>query len=288
MDIGYTGAFLGGLLALLSPCSVMLLPAFFAYAFGSPTALVGRTAVFFVGLAGTLVPLGLFAGSVGSLLTTQRGTVVAVAATVIIVMGLWQISGLPMPGLRRRESVGADRASVLSVLALGGAYAVAGACTGPILGSVLMLAALGGNPVYGALVLVAYAAGMTLPLLVLALVWKRLGVAGRAFLRPREVGIGPWRTTWTMLVSGLLSVGVGLLLLLTDGTASLGGMVSIGTQYEAESALGAWAAEVSDVWFVLAVAGVVAAVFAWRATRRKRPAVGSDLAEIQLDGTAGR
>ena len=36
MDIGYLSAFLGGLLSLLSPCSIMLLPAFFAYAFNSP------------------------------------------------------------------------------------------------------------------------------------------------------------------------------------------------------------------------------------------------------------
>lgn len=286
MDIGYTGAFLGGLLALLSPCSVMLLPAFFAYAFGSPRALVGRTAVFYAGLAGTLVPLGLFAGSVGALLTTHRATVVAVAATVIIVMGLWQISGLPMPGLRRRESAGEDRTSALSVLALGGAYAVAGACTGPILGSVLMLAALGGNPVYGGMVLALYAAGMTVPLLVLALVWKRLGVAGRSWLRPREIGIGRWRTTWTMLVSGLLSIGIGALLLLTEGTASLGGMVSISTQYRAESALSEWASGVSDVWFLLAAVLVLGAWLAWHLARGRRTPAALKPVDIHLDKEA--
>lgn len=33
MDIGFVAAVLGGLLALLSPCSALLLPSFFAYAF---------------------------------------------------------------------------------------------------------------------------------------------------------------------------------------------------------------------------------------------------------------
>ncbi len=32
-QIGLLGAFLGGVLALLSPCSALLLPSFFAYAF---------------------------------------------------------------------------------------------------------------------------------------------------------------------------------------------------------------------------------------------------------------
>ena len=65
MDIGYLGAFLGGLLSLLSPCSVMLLPSFFAYAFVHPSTLVTRTGVFYLGLITTLVPLGVFAGTVG-------------------------------------------------------------------------------------------------------------------------------------------------------------------------------------------------------------------------------
>ena len=42
MNLTLLGAFLGGILTLLSPCSVMLLPAFFAYAFSSPGALLAR------------------------------------------------------------------------------------------------------------------------------------------------------------------------------------------------------------------------------------------------------
>ncbi|MCY9555783.1 hypothetical protein M5W98_29730, partial [Paenibacillus apiarius] len=57
-EIGYLAALLGGVLALLSPCSAMLLPAFFAYAFQNPRQLLARTAVFYLGLAAVLVPLG--------------------------------------------------------------------------------------------------------------------------------------------------------------------------------------------------------------------------------------
>ncbi|HSL37639.1 MAG TPA: cytochrome c biogenesis protein CcdA, partial [Arthrobacter sp.] len=66
MDIGYAGAFLGGVLTLLSPCSALLLPAFFAYAFSTKSRLVARTGLFYLGLLSTLVPLGIFAGVLGS------------------------------------------------------------------------------------------------------------------------------------------------------------------------------------------------------------------------------
>ena len=48
-------AFLGGLAALFSPCAAMLLPSFFAFAFTRTGTLVGRIALFFVGLLATLV-----------------------------------------------------------------------------------------------------------------------------------------------------------------------------------------------------------------------------------------
>lgn len=272
MDIGYTGALLGGILTLLSPCSVMLLPAFFAYAFTSPAALIGRTVVFYAGLSATLVPLGVFSGSLGSLVTTNRTTLVAVAATVVIILGLWQLSGLPIPGLTRTQGTGADRTSIVSVFALGAVYAVAGVCAGPILGSVLMVAALGGNPVYGGAMLALYALGMTVPLFVLAALWKRIGTRGRALIAPKEVTLGPWRNTWTMVVSGLFSIAIGVLLLATDGTASLGGMFTISTQQTAESGLATWSEGISDTWFIVAAVVALACVLGWRTLAARRRA----------------
>ena len=75
MLVGYAGAFLGGMAAILSPCAALLLPAFFAYAFGGDRArLLGRTGLFYLGLLLTLVPLGLGAGALGSLVTVHRQT----------------------------------------------------------------------------------------------------------------------------------------------------------------------------------------------------------------------
>ncbi len=273
IDIGLAGAFLGGVLTLLSPCSVMLLPAFFAYAFGSPRRLLGRTSVFLLGLLATLVPLGILAGLVGRFVTENRTLLVAVAATVIIVLGILQLTGIPIPGITRTSH--GESTSPLAVFFLGAVYGVAGACAGPILGSVLTVAALGGNSAYGALLMSLYALGMAAPLFVLALLWNAGGGRVRALVRPRELRIGKWRNSWTMVVAGALSVGIGVLLLVTDGTTSLGGVLTIGQQYEAETwALGATSAIPDLVMLLVALLllAFVALIVALRKNQGQRTA----------------
>lgn len=275
MDIGYIGAFIGGILSLLSPCSVMLLPAFFAYAFTSPAKLVSRTGVFLLGLLVTLIPLGVFSGLFGSLLGENRGALISTVAILIIVVGGIQLLGIPIPGLTRtlRRDADGDSTSAVSVFLLGAVYAVAGVCTGPILGSVLMVASLGGSPVYGAILLAIYAFGMALPLLVLALLWRRFGAKAMRWMRPRELRIGRWRNSWTMIITGALSIALGVLLLVTDGTANLGGVVGIDTQFALETSVAALAASIPDWWFAvgaLVVLGVVSAVVLLRGRERQR------------------
>ncbi|MGF3054990.1 cytochrome c biogenesis CcdA family protein [Microbacterium sp. YY-01] len=270
MDIGYVGAFFGGVLSLLSPCSVMLLPAFFAYAFTSPSRLLSRVGLFALGLLVTLIPLGVFSGIFGSLLGEHRGVLITVVAIVVIVLGILQTTGVPLPGITRRSQTGRDEASGLSVFLLGTVYAVAGVCTGPILGSVLMLASLGGSAAYGAVLLAIYAAGMVLPLLIITVLWQRFGGRMVRWLRPRTLTIGRWQNSWSLIVTGLLSVALGVVLLLTDGTAKLAGFVSIGTQYRLESWLSVVTSTVSDTWFIAGAAVVIVVIAALVWLRRDR------------------
>ncbi|POH60133.1 cytochrome c biogenesis CcdA family protein [Arthrobacter glacialis] len=271
MDIGYTGAFLGGILTLLSPCSVMLLPAFFAYAFASPGKLLGRTALFYAGLLTTLVPLGLLAGLLGSLVLQNRTVLISVAAAVVIVIGILQIVGVEFPGLSRRA--GASSTSAVSVFVLGSVYGVAGVCAGPILGSVLAVAAAGGNPLYGGIMLAIFAFGMTLPLGILSLLWTRFRLGERGWLKPRRFRLGPWENSVWMVVSGVLSVGIGVLLLATQGTSSLGGVLTIDAQYEAESWIAAISHNVSNVAFglvALVVLLLAGGTYMWRSRVAER------------------
>lgn len=266
MSLSLLGAFLGGVLTLLSPCSVMLLPAFFAYAFTSPGALFSRTAVFFAGLATTLVPLGMLAGTLGALINRFRFEVVTVAAVIVILLGLVMIVGVPLRGPLRQR--GAEGASAVAVFALGTIYGLAGVCAGPMLGVALTFAAFGGNSLFGGLVLLVFATGMVMPLLVLALLWNRLPSV-RKLIRPRELVVGKWRNAWTNVVGGVLTVCIGMLMLFTQGTTALGGVLGATDQARLESNVMQLTAAVPN-WLTLAVFVSLVAVVAGLAVMRKK------------------
>src|SRR5699024_3970118 len=222
MDIGLLGAFLGGILTLLSPCSAMLLPAFFSYAFASPRELLTRTGVFCLGLITTLVPLGVLAGTLGAFVNEHRFTFVTIASVVVIALGALMLLNVPIPFLRRGSNT--QGTSMTAVYALGTVYGLAGVCAGPLLGAVLTVAAVSGTPLSGGIIVLVFALGMTLPLLILSLLWGRFP-AIRTLVRPREVKVGPWSNTWTGIIGGVLTIGVGILLLVTAGTTELTGFL---------------------------------------------------------------
>jgi len=189
----------------------------------------------------------------------------------VIALGLVQLVGLRLPALAR--SGAAEGTSSASVFILGSVYGAAGVCAGPILGSVLTVAAVGGNALYGGILLATYALGMTVPLFALALVWDRLKVTERGWLKPRTVRIGRWQNSVLTIVSGVLSIGIGVLLLLTDGTAGLGGILSIGDQFTAESWVLSTSSGISNLIFGLAAIAVlvgVAGVYSLRVRRSGR------------------
>lgn len=276
-QIGLAGGFLGGVLSILSPCSALLLPAFFAYAFGTRRLLLARTGIFLAGLAAVLVPLGAGVGAIGSLVTAHRGTVTLVGGLVVVALGLYTAlgGGFRLPGVSDASSR-VTGCGPLSVLALGALYGFAGFCSGPLLGGVLTIAMTGGSPAYGAAVMGAYAVGMVVPLAVLALAWDALGGSRRAWLRGREVTLGPIRTHTTSLVSGLLFVAVGLLFVLSDGTAALGSIMGVDEQFDLQVTVEQWAARIDDLWFLVAALAVVAVGLAIAVVRGERAERGGE------------
>ncbi|MFI8850400.1 cytochrome c biogenesis CcdA family protein [Streptomyces sp. NPDC053499] len=272
MDVGYLAAFLGGLLALLSPCSALLLPAFFAYSIDSAGRLMARTGIFYLGLATTLVPLGAAGSLTGRLFYGHRDLLVSVGGWLIIVLGLVQIAGLGFAPRRLAEASGRIRpTTAVSVYALGAVYGLAGFCAGPILGSVLTVAAVHGNPVYGAVLLAVYALGMAVPLFVLALLWERFDLGRRRWLRGRELRLGGrLRLHTTALLSGLFFVLLGALFLAFDGAAGLPGLTDVDGAFAAETWARRAGQAVPDGALLAGLALAAGAVLGVRAVLRAR------------------
>lgn len=269
IQTSYFAAFFGGLLSLLSPCSALLVPAFFAYAFQSRRELLSRTLVFYLGLAAMLVPLGMGSSVVGMLFFGHRQTLILVSGILIIALGVMQLAGQGFsigPIARLQNRIQGD--SWGATLALGAVYGLAGFCSGPILGAVLTVAASSGHVLTGAALLATYAAGMAAPLFVLAMLWDRFNLGRRRWLRGKELTIGRLRVHTTNLISGLMFVLLGLTFIVYQGTSALSGLYESNGAVDAAFAAEEWIEKISrdvpDVLFLMLLAGIVLAVIILR------------------------
>ncbi len=268
VEASYVAAFLGGVLSLLSPCSALLLPAFFAYAFSGGKELVKKTGLFYIGLCATLVPLGMGISAVSALFYGQRNLLITISGLIIIAFGVLILFGRgfaigPMERLRgkiRGDSAGA-------VFALGAVYGFAGFCSGPILGAILTIAAASGGAAQGAFLLATYALGMAMPLFVLALLWERLDLGRRGWLRGRELALGPLRIHTTNLLSGLMFIALGTVFIVFEGTSSLTGFYeSQGASdlaFAAEERIGAVVGAVPSWALILILAALASGILVW-------------------------
>ncbi len=264
VEVSFVASFLGGLLSLLSPCSALLLPAFFAYAFQSRFELVWRTAVFFLGLVATLVPLGMGLAAVSRLVYGYRGTLILVSGLVIIGLGILQIAGRGFSFVPSRYG-GVRGGSLVSTFALGAVYGFAGFCSGPILGAVLTVAASSGSPLYGAGLLATYAAGMAAPLFGIALLWDRFDLGRRRWLRGQEITLpGGVSVHSTNLVSGAMFILLGTVFIVFQGTSALEGFYAANGATDVAFAAERWVnglAESAPVAVMLALAALILIAF---------------------------
>jgi len=279
VEISFLASFLGGLLSLLSPCSALLLPAFFAYAFQSRGELVGRTAVFYLGLCATLVPLGMGISAVSALVYGHRSTLITVSGLIIIAFGVLQLLGGgfafgPLERLRGRIT----GTSFVATLFLGAVYGFAGFCSGPILGAVLTVAASSGSVLRGAGLLATYAAGMAAPLFLMALLWDRLDLGHRPWLRGRGISLGPLRLHTTNLLSGLMLVVIGVLFIAFEGTSGLEGLYASGGATDLAFSVERWAETFSESALISLVLAILVLLFAGflvsRLVRRRKKKAG--------------
>ena len=281
MDLGFVSAFVGGALALLSPCAALLLPAFFASTVGAGPRLLLHGLVFYTGMLVVLVPLGLGAGALGSLFTEHREWIVVGASALLIVLGVLQFLGLGsdparlVPGAAAARTRTAQASGLTKTVLLGTTSGVAGMCAGPVLGAVLTLAAARGDLAGSAVMLAVYGAGMVVPLLVIAALWARLGGRGRGLLRGREIAVGPLRLHSTSMLTGALMIVVGVVFQTTNGLVSVPSFIptDVVSRLQSSALLSGATAD------VIAISGIaVALVGLWvlRDRRRRAQEVGHD------------
>jgi cytochrome c biogenesis protein CcdA len=224
LEVSFAAAFIGGILSLLSPCSALLLPAFFAYAFQNKREITARTAVFFVGLATIFVPLGMGASLATTLFQDHRDTMIIVAGVILVGFGVMELLGrsFSFGRVNSTAAAGADETrGLFGTYSLGLVYGFGGFCSGPILGAVLTVAATDDNVIRGGGLLATYALGTVAPLFVLAVFWDRLKIGQKKFIRGRGFKFGPVEVHSTQLIAGVVFILLGLSFIVLEGTTSL-------------------------------------------------------------------
>ncbi len=271
LEVSFVAAFLGGVLSLLSPCSALLLPAFFAYAFTSRTQLLGRTLLFLAGSSTVFVPLGMGASLVAVLLLDYRDITVLVAGLLLIAFGMLEFLGrgftvLPVSVFATFQG----QRTASAAYGTGLVYGLAGFCSGPLLGGVLTVAGSAASPLLGAALLFVYALGTAAPLFVIAYFWDRLNLGRQPWLRGRALRLGRWTIHTTNLIAGTLFILLGTSFIVFQGSSGLSGVYDDVGLAELGFRLQSWIADhvggTADV--VLGVALVLALAIAWSLRRR--------------------
>lgn len=272
IEISFAASFIGGVLALLSPCSALLLPAFFAYAFQSRSQLTARTVLFYLGLATIFVPLGMGASLASTLFVDHRNTMIIVAGGLLIGFGILELAGRSLSFIKPGTSAD-ETTSIFGTYSLGMVYGFGGFCSGPILGSVLTVAATDENVLRGGGMLAVYALGSTVPLFILALFWDRLGMGGRKIIRGFGVEFGPIAIHSTNLIAGLMFTALGISFIALGGTNALEGLYADWGLTEVSFQADEWARDATSwipdavILALVALAIVGAAIYAYSRLR---------------------
>jgi cytochrome c-type biogenesis protein len=162
-------AFLAGLVSVLTPCVLPLVPGYLSAISAVDVTRLGERGVakrvvassipFIAGFTLVFVVLGAAAAAIGSIVDQQ--TQFEIAGFVLVVLGLAFLGALPMPERILAPGLLQHARGRGSSALLGGAFAVCAApCIGTVLGSILVLASSSGTVVRGVILLAAYSLGL--------------------------------------------------------------------------------------------------------------------------------
>ncbi|MGH8909630.1 MAG: cytochrome c biogenesis protein CcdA [Egibacteraceae bacterium] len=226
--VGLLVAFGAGLLSVLSPCVLPLVPSYASVIAGVSVrrtrslapATVGAAQVsrsvalraglaFVAGFTAVFMTLGVLVNRAGALLADQRVWLTRAGGVVLVLLGLHLLGVLRVPGADREvrfSRLGSGRAGYAGVFLVGVAFAAGWSpCIGPVLAGILTMAASGGSTGASAALLGAYSAGLAIPFLAAAVALDRfLGWSAKL------------RRSWLPVaerVSGALVLAVGIVLL---------------------------------------------------------------------------
>ncbi len=215
-EVGLFTAFVAGALSISSPCVLPLVPLYLAYLAGTGTdgapprqrIVLAHALAFVFGFGLVFVLLGVSLGALGSILLAYRPWLLRVGGMFMIVMGLHHLGLFRLRFLERTHLVALPRTEshsgrLTSSFLVGVGIATGWMpCVGPVLGAIFTLAVGAAEPAKSGALLAAYAAGLAVPFIGVAMAFGRLDN------RLRTIGAR------LNIASGAVVTAVGLLMIL--------------------------------------------------------------------------
>ncbi len=193
-------AFVGGLLSFVSPCTLPILPAYFAFAFQSGRRqIAANTLAFMLGLAAMFSILGAGASVIGRALQQNTDLLLLLGGAAVLIFGVMSLMGRGFGGMQQQQT---RNTSLSGSFVFGVTFAVGWtSCVGPILGTVLTLAATTASVGRGMMLLFIYTMGLGLPLILISTFFGR---ASRDSLLWRAMRGKGWEVNVPTLLVGLV------------------------------------------------------------------------------------
>jgi len=221
-NITIIGAFIAGLLCFLSPCVFPLIPSYITYITGlsfadlqaeNPTHKVRRQIIihsllFIAGFTCVFVLLGASATFIGGFLRQHMKLLRRIGGVLIILFGVHLTGLVPIRFLlgEKRVSIHSKPAGYVGSFLVGVAFSAGWApCMGPILASILAVAAIEETVYHGIMLLLAYSMGLAIPFFLAALAMHQFMVVFnlfKKFIRLFEIFTGVF-----LIIVGILVYG---------------------------------------------------------------------------------
>ncbi|MSM40825.1 MAG: cytochrome c biogenesis protein CcdA [Geobacter sp.] len=219
-NISFIGAFFAGLLSFLSPCVLPLIPSYITYITGLSFAdlqeehpahkvrqqTIIHSLLFIAGFTIVFVLLGASATFIGGFLQEHMGLIRKVGGVLIIIFGIHVTGLVPIHALlgEKRVSIQRKPAGYLGSLLVGLAFAAGWTpCIGPILASILMVAATEDTVYHGIALLLTYSMGLAIPFFLSALAMHKFLVLFNRFKKHIRI---------FEIVTGLFLIVVGVMI----------------------------------------------------------------------------
>jgi cytochrome c-type biogenesis protein len=202
MVLAFLASF-AGVMSFVSPCTLPILPAYFAFAVSSGRKQIAlNTLVFMLGLATVFSIMGAGASVLGRVLRQNQSLLMLMGGSIIIIFGVMALMGRGFTGVQRQQDEPVRNHTLGGSYLFGMTFAVGwSSCVGPILGTVLTMAGTTGSVIRGMMLLFIYALALGLPLVVVSTFFGR---ASRQSIFWRALRGKGWNVQTSVFLVGLV------------------------------------------------------------------------------------